>query len=67
VVSAFAVFNPAVVVPAVNHGWSITDATTLGRARTEGAVGQLRRILGMQLEVAERAPTSSAGRPRDYR
>jgi hypothetical protein len=55
VASAFAVFNPAVVVPAVNHGWSIADASTLARARTEGAIGQLRRILGSQPEGAERA------------
>ena len=46
VASAFAVFNPAVVVPAVAHGWTKTDAATICAARTEGATGQLVRILG---------------------
>ena len=46
VAAAFGVFNPAAVVPAVQHGWSLTDATTICEARTDGAVGQLRRILG---------------------
>jgi hypothetical protein len=46
VAAAFGVFNPAVVVPAVAFGWSITDAPTVCAARTEGAIGQLRRILG---------------------
>jgi hypothetical protein len=44
--AAFAVFNPAVVVPAVAHGWSLTDAATICAARTAGATAQLRRILG---------------------
>ncbi|MHB1447331.1 MAG: SCO6745 family protein [Acidimicrobiales bacterium] len=46
VAAAFGVFNPAVVVPAVAHGWTLTDAATICQARTEGAIGQLRRILG---------------------
>jgi Helix-turn-helix family len=46
VAAAFGVFNPAVVVPLVAHGWTRTDAATLCAARTDGAVGQLRRILG---------------------
>jgi hypothetical protein len=46
VAAAFGVFNPQVVVPAVAHGWTLTDAATIERARTEGAVAQLRRILG---------------------
>jgi hypothetical protein len=46
VASAFAVFNPAVVVPCVDHGWSLTDAETIAAARTEGATAQLVRILG---------------------
>lgn len=46
VASAFAVFNPSVVVPAVTSGWSITDAKTIERARTDGAIAQLVRILG---------------------
>jgi hypothetical protein len=46
IASAFAVFNPSVVVPAVTHGWSITDAAAIERARTGGAIAQLTRILG---------------------
>ncbi|HVF32778.1 MAG TPA: hypothetical protein VM933_07065 [Acidimicrobiales bacterium] len=46
VASAFAVFNPAAVVPAVARGWTLTDAPTICAARTEGAVAQLERILG---------------------
>jgi hypothetical protein len=46
VASAFAVFNPAAVVPSVAHGWSLTDATTIRTARHDGAVGQLHRLLG---------------------
>lgn len=46
VAAAFGVFNPAIVVPAVATGWSLTDAATIEAARTDGAVGQLRRILG---------------------
>ena len=38
VASAFAVFNPAVVVPAVARGWEITDASTI-RAAREHATG----------------------------
>src|SRR3954469_5216569 len=46
VASAFAVFNPAAVVPAVTYGWTLTDAPTICAARTTGAVAQLHRILG---------------------
>ena len=46
VASAFAVFNPAIVVPAVDHGWSLTSAAAIIAVRDEAAVGQLRRILG---------------------
>ena len=46
VAAAFAVFNPAVVVPAVAYGWTLTDATTIAAARDEGAIAQLCRILG---------------------
>jgi hypothetical protein len=46
VASAFAVFNPAIVVPAVEHGWTLTTAATIMAARDAAAVGQLRRILG---------------------
>ncbi len=46
IASAFAVFNPAAVVPAVTTGWSITDAATIEQARTDGAIAQLTRVLG---------------------
>lgn len=45
VAAAFAVFNPAVVVPAVTHGWSLTDAPTICAARDDGAIAQLVRVL----------------------
>ncbi len=54
IASAFAVFNPAVVVPAVRDGWSITDAAAIERARTDGAVAQLTRILGSNPPGLER-------------
>lgn len=72
VASAFAVFNPAVVVPAVTHGWTLTDAATIEQARTDGAVAQLRRILGDQPDGLDRvnelltravAPLRPEGRP----
>lgn len=46
IAATFAVFNPAVVVPAVDYGWKLTNATAIRAARTEGAVAQLRRVLG---------------------
>lgn len=55
VAAAFAVFNPAVVVPAVSYGWTLTDATTICAARTEGAVSQLRRIFGEGPDHLDRA------------
>ncbi len=72
VAAAFAVFNPAVVVPCIDFGWSITDAPTIAAARTRGATAQLRRILGEQAAGVERAtellaraadPLRPAGRP----
>jgi hypothetical protein len=50
VAAAFAVFNPEAVVPAVELGWSKVDAATICAARTEGAVGQLTRVLGPEPE-----------------
>ena len=72
VASAFAVFNPAAVVPAVAFGWSLTDARTICEARTRGATAQLVRILGAEptglaatTELLERAcaPLRPEGRP----
>ena len=55
VAAAFAVFNPGVVVPAVEFGWSKTDAATICAARTHGAVAQLVRVLGEHPPGLERA------------
>jgi hypothetical protein len=54
VAAAFGVFNPAAVVPAVSYGWTLVDAATIEGARTEGAVGQLRRILGEEPDGLDR-------------
>jgi hypothetical protein len=54
IASAFAVFNPSVVVPAVSQGWSITDAAKIEQARTDGAIAQLTRILGATPPGVER-------------
>lgn len=55
IASAFAVFNPAVVVPGVTFGWSLTDARTIFAARRAGAVAQLRRVLGRADDAVSRA------------
>ena len=46
IVSAFGVFNPDIVLPAVEAGWSKTDPATLLAARYKGATAALKRILG---------------------
>jgi len=55
IASAFAVFNPAAVVPAVGYGWTLTDAGTICDARTTGAREQLVRVLGGRPEGVEQA------------
>ncbi len=55
IAATFAVFNPAVVVPAVRYGWTLSDAPTLRAARTDGSVGQLRRVLGAAPAGLDRA------------
>ena len=45
VASAFGVFNPATVVPAVEAGWAATQRELLLNARCEGATASLRRLL----------------------
>ena len=55
VAAAFGVFNPAVVVPAVTQGWTLTDAATICDARDDGAIGQLTRILGEKPDGVDRA------------
>jgi hypothetical protein len=54
IAAAFAVFNPAAVVPSVTYGWSLTDASTICAARDHGAVAQLRRVLGDAPDSIER-------------
>lgn len=46
VTAAFGVFNPAVIVPAVEVGWRATQPEPLLQARYDGAVASLRRLLG---------------------
>lgn len=55
IAATFGVFNPAVVVPAVRYGWTLTDAPTVRAARTAGAVAQLRRVLGDSPDGLDRA------------
>jgi len=55
IAATFGVFNPAVVVPAVHYGWTLTDASSLRAARAEGAVAQLRRVLGDAPDGLDRA------------
>ena len=55
IAAAFGVFNPAVVVPLVDHGWGLTDAPTICAARDSGAIGQLERVLGGDPAGAGRA------------
>lgn len=55
VAAAFAVFNPDVVIPCVQLGWSRTDASTICAARDDGAIAQLTRILGAAPDGIARA------------
>ena len=57
VAAAFGVFNPAAVVPAVTFGWTLTDAATICDARDDGAMAQLRRLLGERPTGVDRANT----------
>jgi hypothetical protein len=74
VAATFAVFNPAVVIPAVEEGWSKTDAPTVLKARLDGQRHALVRLLGrtfdegraarateLMVRAADAAPM--AGRP----
>jgi hypothetical protein len=55
IAATFGVFNPAVVVPLVDMGWALVIANEICEARTEGAVGQLTRILGAEPDGLARA------------
>ena len=72
VAAAFAVFNPAAVIPAVTLGWTRTDAATICQARDDGAIAQLVRLLGEAPDGIDRvnellaraiAPLRPEGRP----
>lgn len=54
VAAAFAVFNPAVVVPCVDMAWGLTDAATMHAARERAGRAQLARILGDPPDGVER-------------
>lgn len=55
VAAAFGVFNADVVVPAVAHGWTLTDAATIADERLRGAEEQLARVLGPEPDGVGRA------------
>lgn len=57
IAAAFGVFNHAMVERIVERGWGKTDATTICQARDDGAVAQLRRILGDRPAGVEEART----------
>lgn len=46
VAAAFGVFSPAIVVPAVDAGWGAADPASVLKARHDGGVASLRRLLG---------------------
>ena len=46
VAAAFGVFDPRVVVPAVDRGWSLTNAAAICDARDAGSLEQMERVLG---------------------
>jgi hypothetical protein len=55
VAAAFAVFNPEIVIPHVTLGWTRTDAPSICSARDDGAIAQLRRLLGESPDGVDRA------------
>lgn len=55
VAATFAVFNPDIVIPSVEAGWKLTDATSICNARDRGAIAQLERILGASPKGVDRA------------
>lgn len=59
VTAAFGVFNPAIVIPAVEVGWTHTDRESTLDARSKGATEALKRILG----EADPKPVVEALRP----
>ena len=71
VVAAFGVFNPAMVIPAVDEAWSKTDRDTILAAREAGAVASLCRLMGPEppglaraTELLRRAGDAATGEGR---
>jgi hypothetical protein len=48
VAAAFGVFNPKVVVAAVQAGWQLASRDAILQAREQGATAMLQRVLGEQ-------------------
>jgi len=55
IAAAFGVFNHVLVSKIVARGWAKTDAPTICAARDDGAVAQLRRVLGDRPEGVDEA------------
>ena len=71
VVMAFGVFEPNLVINAVNEGWSKTDRDTILDARQRGAVDSLRKLIGddpaglpRATELLKRAADAATGEGR---
>ena len=54
IAAAFGVFSAAVVVPSVQLAWTRTDAPTIRLAHADGAVAQLRRLVGEHPDGVDR-------------
>lgn len=50
--ATFGVFNPDIVLPAVEAAWQVTDPASMLAAREEGATLALRRMLGDDADAA---------------
>lgn len=57
IAAAFGVFNHEMVARIVEKGWERTDAATICQARDDGAIAQLRRVLGDRPEGVDEART----------
>lgn len=55
IAAAFAVFNPESVISGIDRGRTLAEPETMRVAREEGAVAQLRRVLGSEPEGVTRA------------
>jgi hypothetical protein len=57
IAAAFGVFNHEMVERIVERGWQKTDAPTICQARDDGAIAQLRRVLGDRPDGVDEART----------